>query len=71
MVWISHVKIDKEPRLGLNECPVSYVSGESHALVDEFLAHIALGMSIDIGTWSARRVDAFLVLNREWRQIEK
>ena len=71
VVWVSPVKSERMPRLGLEECPVSFVSGESHALLDDFVAHIALGVTGSIQSWPARRVDAFALLHRELQQIER
>ncbi len=54
----------------LDECPVSYISGESAAWVEDFLAHRALDRGADLGEWPARRVDAFVLLSGELRKWE-
>ena len=54
----------------LDECPVSYVSGESAARVEDFLAHRALCRAVDLGEWPARRVDAFVLLSGELSKWE-
>ncbi len=63
MVWVSG-------HLGIEACPVSYVSGESLAWVEDYWAHQALGAPADLLAWPARRVDAFLVLKAEQRKWE-
>lgn len=63
MVWLAG-------KLGIEQCPVSYVSGESLAWVEDFWAHQALGKPDDLLRWSGRRVDAFLVLKAEQRRLE-
>ncbi len=50
------------------ECPVSLVTGESAALVEDFCAHRTVGGGADVLAWPARRVDAFLVLEGELRK---
>ena len=57
-------------KLGTEQCPVSYVTGESLAWVEDFWAHEALGEPDDLLGWPARRVDAFLVLKVEQRKLE-
>jgi hypothetical protein len=44
-------------------CPTSYVTGESLALVEEFLVRRRLG-GIRAAELDARRVEAFLVLEK-------
>jgi hypothetical protein len=44
-------------------CPASYVTGESLALVEEFLVRRRLG-GIRAAELDARRVEAFLVLEK-------
>lgn len=70
-MWVSPFANEGGQRLGLEECPVSFVTGESQSFVDDFLAHLALGASESIRSWPARRVDAFAVLHGELRQIRK
>ena len=70
VVWVSSIGIEGEPRVSLEECPVSYVSGESAAWVEDFLAHRALCRGADTGEWPARRVDAFVLLSGELRKWE-
>ena len=54
----------------LDECPVSYISGESTARVEDFLAHQALCRGVDLGEWPARRVDGFVLLSGELNKWE-
>ena len=63
MVWIAG-------RLGLETCPVSYLTGESVAWLEDFWAQEALGRTDGLDHWPARRVDAFLVLKAEQRKLE-
>ena len=57
-------------RLGTEECPVSYVTGQSLAWVEDFWAQVALAKPAGLLEWPARRVDAFLVLEAERRKVE-
>jgi hypothetical protein len=57
--------------LGIEECPVSFLTGESLAWVEDFWAHAALARPEDLLAWPARRVDAFLVLTVEKRRRER
>lgn len=57
-------------RLGTEECPVSYVTGQSLAWVEDFWAQVALAKAAGLLEWPARRVDAFLVLEAERRKVE-
>ena len=63
MVWLAG-------RLGIEECPVSYVTGESLAWVEDFWVLETLGKAEDLLGWPGRRVDAFLVLKVEQRKLE-
>ena len=45
-------------------CPTSYITAESLALVEEFFVRRRLG-AMDFTRLSARRVDAFLLLEDE------
>jgi len=56
--------------LGVDRCPVAWVSGESQAWIEDFWVHQALGRPSDLLDWPARRVDAFLVLKAEQRRLE-
>ena len=58
MVWAAG-------RVGITECPVSYVTGESLGWLEDFYVHQALGGGGEILDWPARRVDAFVVLKAE------
>jgi hypothetical protein len=72
-VWASPLSVKGQPRLTLRECPVSFVSGESEAALQEFLVAMAAGTDGDFLRWPARRVDAFLTLREEllrWRMSE-
>lgn len=52
------------------ECPKSMITGESLALVEEFLVRRRLGIaqSVDL---PARKVDAFLILQDEMEREER
>ena len=69
-MWISAIQPSEGPRLALTECPVSYVTGESEALLEDFRAHLTIPSSNDLLAWPARRVDAFAWLWRELRKME-
>jgi hypothetical protein len=59
LVWV-------KPRVGLDECPKSYVTAESAELVEKFVVWKVSGG----GAWDglrAREGDAFQVLEEEWR----
>ena len=52
------------------ECPKSMITGESLALIEEFLVRRRLGIphSLDL---PARKVDAFLILQDEMEREER
>ena len=52
------------------ECPKSYVTGESLAIIEEFFVRRRLGIPDSIET-EARRVDAFLILRDEIEREER
>jgi hypothetical protein len=54
------------------ECPKSFVTGESLGLVEEFFVRRRLGFenSTGIETTAARKVDAFLILRDEMEREE-
>ncbi len=52
------------------ECPKSFVTGESLALVEEFFVRRRLGIGDSMET-EARRVDAFLILRDEMDREER
>lgn len=52
------------------ECPKSFVSGESLALVEEHFVRKRLGMECSLET-EARKVDAFLILRDEMEREER
>ena len=60
-----------QQRLALAECPVSAITGESVAFVEDFLAHLAMPSGADAVNWPARRVDAFSTLHWELTELEK
>lgn len=60
-----------ERRLALDECPVSYISGDSVAFREDFLAHVVIPSAEKLGDWPARRVDAFAVLYGELNKLER
>ena len=70
MVWISKIRVRGESRLALEECPVSYITGDSVAAVEDFLVHQALEGRTELLNWPSRRVDAFAVLGSELRKME-
>ncbi len=59
MVWISKIRVRGESRLALEECPVSYITGDSVAAVEDFLVHQLLSGGAELLNWPSRRVDAF------------
>lgn len=70
MVWISKIRVRGESRLGLEKCPVSYITGDSVAAVEDFLVHQLVGGGSELLNWPSRRVDAFAVLASELRKME-
>jgi hypothetical protein len=52
------------------ECPKSFVTGESLALVEEFFVRRRLGLQDSLET-DARKVDAFLILRDEMEREER
>jgi hypothetical protein len=52
------------------ECPKSFITGDSLALVEEFAARRRLSIpdSLDI---DARKIDAFLILQREMENEQR
>lgn len=52
------------------ECPKSFVTGESLALVEEFFVRRRLGIADSI-EMEARKVDAFLILRDEMEREER
>ena len=63
LVWI-------RKRAQAEECPKSFVTGESLSLVEEFFVRRRLGMPDSIGM-PARKVDAFLILREEMEREER
>lgn len=62
-VWaVKHVQAD--------ECPRSYVTGQSLALLEEFFIRRRLGMQESL-EMEARKVDAFLILRDEIEREER
>lgn len=57
--------------MAITECPVSYVTGESVALLEDFYVQRAVGGSAEIPEWPARRVDAFVTLKSELLKVER
>jgi hypothetical protein len=51
-------------------CPKSLITGESMSLLEEFFVWKQLGRG-DLGTLTARQVDAFTVLNSAMAMEEK
>ena len=64
-VWVWQNPQRREERLAIGECPVSYVSGESLAMVEDYYAQEAVGAKENLLKWPARRVEAFLTLAAE------
>ena len=52
--------------MGIEECPTSYVAPQSVAWIEKFFAW-RLGGGKAIEELAARDADAFLILEREWR----
>jgi hypothetical protein len=71
VVWVSPIARSEGRRLALTECPVSYVTGESAAWLEDFCAHLLVPSSVNVLDWAARRVDAFAVLSSELQEAEK
>jgi hypothetical protein len=71
VVWISSAAQRSGPRLTLGECPVSCVTGESAAWLEEFYAYLMFPSGVTVLEWPARRVDAFAALFKELREMEK
>ena len=69
-MWVSSFAIRGERRVASSECPVSFVTGESVALVELFAARKILGQDEDLHAWPARQVDALLLLSSELERIE-
>ncbi len=69
VVWLWQAEGARDA-VAITECPVSYVTGESVALLEDFYAHETLGGRNDILGWPARRVDAHFVLKAEQRKLE-
>jgi hypothetical protein len=57
-------------RAQTEECPRSYVTGESLALVEEFFVRRRLGIPESLET-DARKVDGFLILRDEMEREER
>jgi hypothetical protein len=53
-----------------SECPKSAITGESMALLEEFLVHRRLGIAVSL-EMPARKVDAFLILQGEMEREER
>ena len=67
---MSKIRLRGERRLSLEECPVSYVTGDSVVAVEDFLVNHLLGGGTDLLDWTGRRVDAFALLGSELRKME-
>jgi hypothetical protein len=57
-------------QVSLDECPRSFVTGDSMAMLEEFFVRRRLGMSESLGT-EARKVDAFLILRDQVEREER
>ncbi|HWF10753.1 MAG TPA: hypothetical protein VG297_19935 [Bryobacteraceae bacterium] len=57
-------------RAQTDECPKSFVTGESLALLEEFFVRRRLNMEFSLET-EARKVDAFLILRDEMDREER
>ncbi len=57
-------------RARTEECPKSFITGDSLALIDEFFVRRRLGIQESIET-DARKVDAFLILRDEMDREER
>lgn len=67
---MSRIATASEPRPASEECPVSYVTGESLAYVEAFFAWRALGGG-DPLQWPAKKADAFRLLDVELKKVER
>ncbi len=56
--------------LTVEECPTSFISGNSLALVEEFFVRRRLGIPDSLDT-TARKIDAFLILRDEMEREER
>jgi hypothetical protein len=54
-------------KAALRTCPVSYISAESQAWLEDYLVRRRLG-SFDMDALSARQVEAFVILEKEYVQ---
>ena len=69
LVWVSPISNEGQPRLTLRQCPVSTITGQSAAFVQDFMMHRIVGDTSAAAEWPARRVDAFAVLQNEQRAM--
>jgi hypothetical protein len=70
VVWVSRQAGTRGERVSTTECPVSLISGESLAAVEEWLAVRRLGGPLDVGARPARTIDAWLALEAEREGLE-
>ena len=70
MVWVSRHAATRGERVSTTECPVSLISGESRAAVEEWVAVRRLGGLSDVSARPARTIDAWLVLEAEREGLE-
>ncbi len=70
IVWLWQGQGRTQDRVATTECPVSFVTGESLAFVEDFYTCQTLGGAPDVLGWAARRVDAFVELRAELKKTE-
>jgi len=69
-VWLWQSEARRSDHVAIEECPVSYVTGESLAYLEDFYAREACAKSDDVLQWAARHVDAYMALKAEQRKVE-
>ena len=70
VVWVSRRANGRGERVSTSECPVSMVSGESRAALEEWLAQRRIGGSADPREVPARTLDAWVTLDVEREAME-
>ena len=71
VVWVSRHGNGRGERISTSECPVSVISGESRAALEEWAAVRRLGSAGELTAKPARTVDAWLTLDTERAALEE
>lgn len=71
LVWVSRVGARGSERVSTSECPVSLTTGESWARLEAFQTRKLLGACDDAASLPAKEADAFVLLERELRSLER